>query len=259
MDSVIYEARNLTKHFESRKRTRLGKSITVAVDDVSLVLKEGETLAIVGESGSGKSTLARMLVGLERPTSGAVYLRSAHVAELNGRDLRELRRAVQMVFQDPYASLHPRRRVHSIVSEPWRVHPDIEPRSNWDARVAELLMMVGLSAQVAQKFSTQLSGGERQRVALARTLAMRPEVVVLDEPVSALDVSIQAQVIKLFMELQQQLRLSYVFISHDLPLVRLIADRVMVMSVGRIVEEGSTELVYASPQSEVTRGLLDDV
>ncbi|HWM34142.1 MAG TPA: ATP-binding cassette domain-containing protein [Pseudolysinimonas sp.] len=233
------------------RRTRFA-----AVDGVSFSISSGESLAIVGESGSGKSTLARAILRLVEPTSGSVSYRGRDLLALNAAQMRAARRDLQMIFQDPYASLHPRRTVADIISEPWRVHPGILPRTEWDARVLELLHQVGLPPSYAAQFPGPLSGGERQRVAIARALALSPEVLVLDEPVSALDVSIQAQVIRVLMSLQQELGLAYVFISHDLSLVRLIADRVAVMSKGRFVEVGDVEDVYTAPQHPYTQALL---
>jgi peptide/nickel transport system ATP-binding protein len=247
---TLFRAKDITKHFQT------GRHTVHAVDGVSLHLDAGETLAIVGESGSGKSTLVRTLLRLVEPTSGSVYFHGTDVTAMKGRDLRAMRRHVQMIFQDPYASLHPRRSVADLISDPWRVHRDVVPRSGRRARVLELLTMVGLPEAYAELYPARLSGGERQRVAIARALALSPEVLILDEPVSALDVSIQAQVILLLMQLQQELGLAYVFISHDLALVRLLADRVAVMYQGTFVEEGVTAELFDAPRHDYTKLLL---
>ena len=246
-------ARGLTKQF----RLGRGRNRTLtAVDDVGFELRRGETLGIVGESGSGKSTLARLVLRLVEPTSGSVHYDGADLLALSERDMRRTRRHLQMIFQDPYASLHPRRTVTEIVSEPWKVHRGLVARHQFHGRVLELLDQVGLSSRFAGLYPGQMSGGQRQRVAIARALALEPTVLVLDEPVSALDVSVQAQVITLLMQLQEQLGLAYVFISHDLPLVHLVADRVAVMYQGQFVETGPADEVYANPQHEYTRTLL---
>lgn len=242
----VLEVEALTKHFGE----------VTALDRLSFDIAEGEILAVVGESGSGKSTLARAILGLTQASGGEVRYRGTNLLTLDRARLRQVRQHVQMVFQDPYASLHPRRRVHELVSEPWRAHPGVQPRGLWRQRAIELLGQVGLPESYADFHPARLSGGERQRVAIARALALRPDFLILDEPVSALDVSIQAQVIKLLMTLQQQLGFTAMFISHDLALVRLIADRVIVMYRGRIVEAGETERLFAAPAHDYTRLLL---
>ena len=228
----------------------------VAVAGVSFTLAAGECLAIVGESGSGKSTLARTLLRLVEPDSGAVLFRGVDLLALSHSQMRRQRRHLQMIFQDPYTSLHPRRTVAGLISEPWEIHPDVVDRASRPARIAELLAQVNLPKEFAALHPNQLSGGQRQRVAIARALALQPEILILDEPVSALDVSVQAQVIKVLMTLQERLGLAYVFISHDLALVRLVADRVAVMHNGVFVEVGPTAAVFDNPQDEYTRSLL---
>jgi oligopeptide/dipeptide ABC transporter ATP-binding protein len=250
----FFEVEGLSKHFLMRRGG--GLRTFKAVDNISFVLAAGETLAIVGESGSGKSTLARTLLRLLEPTGGLVRLNGHDLFALSTAELRQTRRRVQMIFQDPYASLHPRRTVAEAISEPWRVHRDLVANEDRPARIAELLVQVGLSPAYADAYPTRLSGGERQRVAIARALAAQPDVLILDEPVSALDVSIQAQVIKLLMRLQQELGIAYIFISHDLPLVRLVADKVAVMYMGRFVEFGSAKEIYSDPQHPYTQSLL---
>jgi ABC-type glutathione transport system ATPase component len=233
-----------------------GQRLLRAVDNVSLTLDAGETLGIVGESGSGKSTLARVLMRLIEPSAGSVVYDGTDLLTLTSRQMRDARRHIQMVFQDPYASLHPMRTVAEIISEPWKVHRGILDRSQRGRRVVELLEQVGLSGRYANLYPGQMSGGQRQRVAIARALASQPKVLILDEPVSALDVSIQAQVITLLKRLQQDLGLAYLFISHDLALVRLVSDRVAVMSAGHFVETGTADEVYSNPQHPYTKELL---
>lgn len=253
-DEALLRAEAVTKEFVIGGR---GKRKTLrAVAGVSLSVRHDETLAIVGESGSGKSTLARALLRLIEPTSGAVYFRGQDLLRLGGREMREARRYVQIVFQDPYASLHPHKTVEQLISDPWRFHPGVTERGERHTRTVELLQEVGLSGSHAYEYPTRLSGGERQRVAIARALALRPELLVLDEPVSSLDVSIQAQVITLLMKLKQELKLGYIFISHDLGLVRLVADRVAVMYMGRFVEEGTVGEIFESPSHPYTQALL---
>ncbi|OLT07741.1 dipeptide/oligopeptide/nickel ABC transporter ATP-binding protein [Pseudonocardia sp. CNS-004] len=248
-------AEGLTKTF-TLGRGRGKNRVLTAVDGVGFELRRGETLGIVGESGSGKSTLARLVLRLIEPTSGSVRYDGTDLLALSERDMRQMRRDIQMIFQDPYASLHPRRTVTEIVSEPWNVHRGMVERHRFHDRVVELLDQVGLPSRYAGLYPSQMSGGQRQRVAIARALALKPTVLVLDEPVSALDVSVQAQVITLLMQLQEELGLAYVFISHDLPLVHLVADRVAVMYRGKFVETGTSDEVYANPQHEYTRKLL---
>ncbi len=252
---AVMRVRDLSKHFAVRT-FRAGVRTLRAVDGVSFDLQPGKTLAIVGESGSGKSTLARALLRLVEPTGGEVMLNGESLLALSPKAMRAARRHVQMIFQDPYASLHPRRTVAAAISEPWKVHKGLVAPGDYPARIAELLVQVGLSPAYASAYPSRLSGGERQRVAIARALAMKPVVLILDEPVSALDVSIQAQVITLLMRLQQELQMAYIFISHDLPLVQLVADRVGVMYLGRFIEEGPAEAIYASPLHPYTQALL---
>ncbi len=228
----------------------------VAVDDVSLELRAGETLGIVGASGCGKSTLARLITGLERPTAGQVLFRGQDVASLTRKELLPFRRRVQIVFQDPYSSLNRTMSVGGLVTEPWRIHKTV-PRSEWRSRAEELLASVGVDPGYYDRRPTRLSGGERQRVGIARALALEPELLVCDEPASALDVSVQAQILVLLQRLQAELGLAYVFISHDLTVVRYVAERVAVMDAGRVVESGPRDVVFERPQHPVTRGLLD--
>jgi len=253
----LLEVRNLVKHYPvERGLLRRVQGHVKAVDDVSFTLARGETLGIVGESGSGKSTLARMLVRLETPTSGQALLEGQDLFAMRGEELVSLRRRMQMVMQDPYTSLNPRMTVGDIIREPFEIHPEALPRSQRAARVRELLDLVGLSPEHLHRYPHQFSGGQRQRIGIARALALSPQIVVCDEPVSALDVSIQAQVINLLEQLQVQLGLSLIFIAHDLSVVRHISSRVAVMYQGRIVESGPTEDVYNHPAHPYTQRLL---
>src|SRR4051812_19845611 len=230
-----------------------------AVENVDLELRRGETLGIVGESGSGKSTLAKLLLALERPTSGQVLFRGESVFDLPERRLRELRRHIQIVLQDPYTSLNPRMTVGDIVGEPFEIHTDVAPKGSRRRAVQDLLDTVGLNPEHIHRYPHQFSGGQRQRIGIARALALRPKVIVCDEPVSALDVSIQAQVMNLLGDLQSDLGLSYVFIAHDLSVVRHLSDRVAVMYLGKIVETGTEDQIYERPTHPYTQALLSAV
>jgi peptide/nickel transport system ATP-binding protein len=230
-----------------------------AVDGVSFEIERGETLALVGESGCGKSTVARLLVGLYRPSSGSVRFDGEDLSSLAGPQAQALRRRMQMIFQDPYASLNPRWRVADIIAEPIRVHRLIESPADIEARVAQLLGQVGLAASDAVKFPHQFSGGQRQRISIARALASEPEFLVCDEPTSALDVSVQAQVLNLMRELQRARGLTYLFISHNLAVVHHVSDRVGVMYLGRIVEIAPRARIFGSPRHPYTRMLLDAI
>jgi peptide/nickel transport system ATP-binding protein len=254
----LLRVRDLAKHYEittGLMRRSTGEAVR-AVDGVSFDLWAGETLGLVGESGSGKSTLARTLLRLEEPSAGSARWRGRDVFALPPGELLKLRRQIQVVFQDPYASLNPRMTVARIIAEPWSIHPDVVPRRQWFARACELLEQVGMTPEHAHRYPHQFSGGQRQRIAIARALALRPELIVCDEAVSALDVSIQAQVIALLSELRRTFGLAYIFIAHDLPVVRHFADRVMVMYQGRIVEQGPTEQIFGRPQHPYTQALL---
>ncbi|PZF83508.1 peptide ABC transporter ATP-binding protein [Jiangella anatolica] len=258
---VVLEVDNLVKHFPLTTGVVIKRQVGAvqAVDGVSLQLHKGETLGIVGESGSGKSTLAKLLMRLEEPTSGQTYFHGQNIYDLQGRALRELRRNIQIVFQDPYSSLNPRMTVGDIVGEPFDIHPEVAPRGQRRKRVQELLDVVGLNPEHINRYPHQFSGGQRQRIGIARGLALRPEIIICDEPVSALDVSVQAQVINLLEKLQDEFGLSYIFIAHDLSVVRHIADRVAVMYLGRIVETGSDTQIYEKPTHPYTQALLSAV
>ena len=244
-DEPLLRVRDVTKTFQVRGSGR-HKGLR-ALDGVSFDLYRGQTLGLVGESGCGKSTLARTLLMLERPDAGTIHFEGTDPFQLKGKELLHWRRRVQMVFQDPFASLNARMSAADIVAEPWRTHKDLYPTSQQRAvRVRELLELVGLRSSDANRFPQEFSGGQRQRLGIARALALRPDVIVCDEPVSALDLSVQAQVLNLFNELQDELGVSYLFISHDLSVVRHVADRVGVMYLGRVVEQGSTEAIFES-------------
>ncbi|PTA44439.1 ABC transporter ATP-binding protein [Micromonospora sp. RP3T] len=251
----------LVKHFPITQGVLFKRQIGAvrAVDGVSFELRRGETLGVVGESGCGKSTLARLLMRLETPTAGRATLEGRDLFRASGGELRRLRRNMQMVMQDPYTSLNPRMTVGDIVGEPFAIHPDAAPKGSRRQRVQELLDVVGLNPEHVNRYPHQFSGGQRQRIGIARALALRPEIIVCDEPVSALDVSIQAQVINLLAQLQDEFGLSYIFIAHDLSVVRHICDRVAVMYLGRIVEIGTEEQIYRRATHPYTQALLSAV
>ena len=257
----ILEVRDLVKHFPQGGGGLAGRrrGAVRAVDGVSFTLRRGETLGVVGESGCGKSTLAKLLMCLERPTSGRILYRGQDVTRLGGRALKAVRRNIQMVFQDPYTSLNPRMTVGDIVGEPFDIHPGVVPRGERRRRVRELLDVVGLNPEYANRYPHQFSGGQRQRIGIARGLALNPEVIICDEPVSALDVSIQAQVMNLLGRLQREFGLAYVFIAHDLSVVRHISDRIAVMYLGRFVETGTEREIYEHPTHPYTQALLSAV
>lgn len=254
--TALLSARGLTKHYVTQNPL-FGRSRPPirALDGVDLDVVSGETLAVVGESGSGKSTLARLLVGLEPPTAGSVTFRGRNLLTQS----RSAARDIQIVFQDPYTSLNPSMTIRQIIGEAWEIHPDLVPRGDREARMAELLEQVGLRTLFADRYPHALSGGQRQRVGIARALAVSPPLIICDEPVSALDVSVQAQVINLLRRLQRELGLSYLFISHDMAVVRSIAQRIAVMYLGRIVETGSQADIYERPTHPYTQSLLSAV
>ncbi|MGD9482505.1 dipeptide ABC transporter ATP-binding protein [Streptomyces sp. TRM70308] len=257
----ILQVRNLVKHFPLTQGILFRKQIGAvrAVDDISFELREGETLGIVGESGCGKSTVAKLLMNLEKPTSGEILYKGEDITRLSGRALKAVRRNIQMVFQDPYTSLNPRMTVGDIIGEPFDIHPEVAPKGDRRRKVRELLDVVGLNPEYINRYPHQFSGGQRQRIGIARGLALNPEVIICDEPVSALDVSVQAQVINLMEKLQSDFNLSYIFIAHDLSIVRHISDRVGVMYLGKMAEIGTDAEIYDHPTHPYTQALLSAV
>lgn len=265
--TAFVKLQNVSKTFDvsapwlNRVIERKPQSFLHAVSDVTFDIRKGETLALVGESGCGKSTVARLIVGLYQPTKGSITIdgKDMRMVDQTGESSQALRRKVQMIFQDPYASLNPRWRVSDIVAEPIRTHKLLNNSAAVDKRVAELLSYVKLTAKDGEKYPHQFSGGQRQRISIARALASNPEFLICDEPTSALDVSVQAQVLNLMKDLQREMGLTYLFISHNLQVVHHISDRVGVMYLGRIVEIGDKKQVFGDPQHPYTRMLLDAI
>ncbi|MGB8011341.1 MAG: ATP-binding cassette domain-containing protein [Terriglobales bacterium] len=258
----LVEVRNLTKVFDLAESAfggrRAGK--VRAVDDVSLEIHEGETLGLVGESGSGKSTLGRLILRLIEPTSGSIVFNNVDLRKANASELRHLRRNMQIIFQDPFGSLDPRYRVEDVIAEPLILHREAGvaslSRDGRRQRIRELLQAVGMDESAMPRYPHEFSGGQRQRIGIARALALRPKFIVADEPVSALDVSVGAQIVNLLQHLQREFRLTYLFISHSMPVVRYLSTRIAVMYHGQIVEIGSTQQITAQPQHAYTRKLL---
>lgn len=259
MSQALLKVQNLKKHYPISQGL-LGKTTghVKAVDDVSFDIFSGETLGLVGESGCGKTTTGRAILRLIEPTSGNVVFKNQHVTTLKQTKLRELRRHMQIIFQDPYSSLNPRLTVGGILAEPLKIHK-LTNKASRSERIADLLKTVGLSPDAARRYPHEFSGGQRQRIGIARALAVEPELIIADEPVSALDVSIQAQIVNLLQDLQAQLGLTFLFIAHDLSVVRHISQRVAVMYLGRIVEIADRETLYNNPQHPYTQALLSSV
>jgi oligopeptide transport system ATP-binding protein len=251
--STILEVRDLVKHFQ------VGRGLVRAVDGVTFNLERGETLGLVGESGCGKTTTGRCILQLERPTSGSVRFEGQELTTMGQKELRAVRRKMQVIFQDPYSSLNPRMTVGQIIAEPLAVHGLVSGAAARTARVKDLLHRVGLLPQHGNRYPHEMSGGQRQRVGIARALAMEPSLIVCDEPVSALDVSIQAQIINLLEDLQAEFDLTYLFVAHDLAVVRHISDRVAVMYLGKIAEMADRKTIYDDPKHPYTRALLSAV
>lgn len=258
-DEALLRVEHLVKHFPVRKGLFAREVGAVrAVDDVSFAAYPGKTLCLVGESGSGKTTVGRSILRLIEPSAGKIVFNGVDVGSLEPKALRKIRKDMQIIFQDPFSSLNPRLTVSNMLTEIFNTH-NVAPRSQYRDKVAELLGLVGLPLAAADRYPHEFSGGQRQRIGIARALAVEPRLIVADEPVSALDVSIQAQVLNLMMDLQEKLGLSYLFIGHDLSVVRHIADQVAVMYLGRIVEMGSTEDIFERPIHPYTRGLLSAI
>ena len=263
MTETLLEVRGLTKHFKLDNDivSRIaGKTRTLkAVDGIDFFIKRGETLGLVGESGCGKSTTARLITRLVEPSEGEVMFKGENLLNYNRSEMQDVRKAVQLVFQDPYSSLNPRKTIMQILSRPLEVHNLAKSWSEKRRRVLELLGLVGLGEEHADRYPHEFSGGQRQRIAIARALAVSPELIIGDEPVSALDVSIQAQILNLFRDLQEQFSLTYLFIAHDLSVIRHISDRVAVMYVGKIVEAGDVADIFERPKHPYTKALLEAV
>ncbi|MEV7022050.1 dipeptide ABC transporter ATP-binding protein [Kitasatospora sp. NPDC093558] len=261
MAEPILEVRDLVKHYPLTQGILFKRQVGAvkAVDGISFDLVKGETLGIVGESGCGKSTLAKVLMSLERATAGQVRYKGQDITRLSGAGLKAVRRNIQMVFQDPYTSLNPRMTVGDIIGEPFEIHPEVAPKGDRRKAVQDLLDVVGLNPEYINRYPHQFSGGQRQRIGIARGLALKPEIIICDEPVSALDVSVQAQVINLLEQLQGEFGLSYMFIAHDLSIVRHISDRVGVMYLGKMVEIGTEDEIYVHPTHPYTQALLSAV
>ncbi|MGH3343116.1 MAG: ABC transporter ATP-binding protein [Carbonactinosporaceae bacterium] len=261
MSEPVVQVRDLVKYFPLTTGIVFKRTVghVKAVDGVSFDLRRGETLGLVGESGCGKSTVGQLLMGLERPTSGTVEILGEDISRLSAKALRRARRNIQLVLQDPYSSLNPRMTVGDIVGEPFVIHGEEGPQGDRKRSVMDLLDVVGLNPEHINRYPHQFSGGQRQRIGIARALALRPEIIICDEPVSALDVSVQAQVINLLDRLQDEFRLSYIFIAHDLSVVRHIAERTAVMYLGKIVESGDEASIYEHPSHPYTQALLSAV
>ena len=260
-NDVILEVRNLKKYFPITKGIIFENvaGLIKAVDDISLFIRRGETLGLVGESGCGKTTTGRCIIQLDKPTSGEIIFEGKDLSKMTALEIRAVRRNIQVIFQDPYSSLNPRMTVGQIIGESPHVHKIVNNKQELKERVAELLSVVGLPPPMAERFPHELSGGQRQRVGIARALSMKPNFIVCDEPVSALDVSIQAQIINLLEDLQEQFGLTYMFIAHDLSVVRHISDRVAVMYLGKILEIADRQQLYENPLHPYTRALLSAV
>lgn len=256
MEKTLVEVKNIKKYFPV-KGGIWGREVArvYAVDDVSFTLKEGETLGLVGESGCGKSTLGRTILRLYEPTAGQVIIDGDEITKLSPKQLRAKRREMQIVFQDPFSSLNPRMTIGSILAEPFVIHKTV-PKSEIPAKVAHLLKVVGLRPDAADKYPHEFSGGQRQRIGIARAIALNPKLIIADEPVSALDVSIQSQILNLLADLKKELKLTYIFIAHDLAVIQHISDTVAVMYLGKIVEYTSADRLYAGPKHPYTKALI---
>ena len=259
-EAPLLEVTDLVKHFPIKSGVLVDREVARvrAVDGVSLTVRDGETLGLVGESGCGKSTVCRAIMQLVTPTSGSVRFDGQELVGRSARDLRPLRRQIQMIFQDPFASLNPRKRVGQIIADPLELH-DVAHGAELKRRVQELLERVGLQAEHYNRYPHEFSGGQRQRIGIARAIGVRPKLIIADEPVSALDVSVQAQIINLLDDLQREFSMAYLFVAHDLGVVRHVSDRVAVMYLGKIVEEADSDILYSRPQHPYTNALLSAV
>ena len=254
-NSRFLEVKDLKKYFPSKKKILASNTPSVrAVDGISFIIKKGETLGLVGESGCGKSTAARTLLRLETPTSGSVHFKDKNLASLSEAELRNQRKEMQMIFQDPFSSINPRRKIGEVLREPFAIHG---LKENVSEAITKLLDQVGLSSDYVNRYSHEMSGGQLQRVGIARAIALNPSLVVADEPVSALDVSIQAQIINLMMDFREKMGIAFLFISHDMSIVEYFCDRVAVMYLGKIVEIASREEIYKRPEHPYTEALLN--
>ncbi|WP_010284061.1 ABC transporter ATP-binding protein [Bacillus timonensis] len=251
-NKALVEVKHVKKYFSIQKRP------LKAVDDINLLINKGETVGLVGESGCGKSTAGKTIIRLLEPTAGEVYFEGKNIYEYNSREMKELRKDVQIIFQDPYASLNPRMKIEDIIGEPLDIHQVVKGKKRKD-RVKELLELVGLRPEHANRFPHEFSGGQRQRIGIARALALNPKFIVCDEPISALDVSIQAQIVNLLKSLQDKMDLTYLFIAHDLSMVKYISDRILVMYLGNMVELSDSESLYDDPLHPYTKALLSAV
>lgn len=259
MSDIILDAKSIKKHFPIRKGFFMREVAQVkAVEDINFSVRRGETLGLVGESGCGKSTLGRTLIRLYEPTAGSIQFDGVDFLKLRGEELRKKRRDIQMIFQDPYASLDTRMTVGQIIEQPFQVHGLLQKKER-ELRVKQLLELVGLKASHVNRYPHEFSGGQRQRISIARAVALEPKLIICDEPVSALDVSIQAQVLNLLKDLQERLQLTYIFISHDLSVIEHVCDRIAVMYLGRIVELASREDLFHNPQHPYTRALMSSI
>lgn len=255
--SPLMELQGIKQYYPVHRHLPIGpRKIVKALDGVDLAVRPGETLGVIGESGCGKSTLARVMSGLERPTEGRVLFQGRDINELKGAEKRDMRRNIQLIFQDPYSSLNPRMTVEELVGEPFAIHPEIAPRAGRRSKIRELLELVGLNPDHADRYPHNFSGGQQQRIGIARGIALNPQMLICDEPVSALDVSVRAQIVNLLDTLQHELGLSYLFIAHDLQIVRHISDRVATMYLGKVVELGNYDDVYDHTGHPYTQALL---
>jgi len=259
MSETILEVKNLKKYYSYKSGLFKKREIKKAVDDISFELHRGETLALVGESGCGKTTAMKSLLRIIEPTSGEILLKGKNFTNLNKRDLKKERRNIKIIFQDPYSSLNPRMTVEEIIAEPLDISKSYKNKKERNKIVKEVMELVNLDLSFASRYPHEFSGGQRQRIGIARAVVLRPEIIICDEPVSALDVSVQAKIINLLKDLQKKLNISYIFISHDLGVVKYMADRILVMKNGKIIEQGNRDEVFNNPKEEYTRMLLNSI